>query len=74
MNAKDNLGKTPLIIAVEEKLPGIVKILLEAEENLDHVDINEYDNHMRSVLIHAILQENTDVLDLLFDDHETMRV
>ena len=35
MNAKDNLGKTPLIIAVEEKLPGIVKILLEAEENLD---------------------------------------
>lgn len=60
-NTKDNLGKTPLIIAVDEGNRAHVKELLSY-----HIDIEEKDNIGRTALMHAVQNNNLNITkDLL---------
>jgi len=72
INMKDINGKTPLMIAVEEKSSECIKILLSDDCMIFNVDINVKDYNGNSPLVNVIIKFNKsneleELIDLLIE-------
>lgn len=61
VNVRGEKGKTPLILAVEKKHVGLVKMLLEQE----HIEMDETDREGRTALLLAVELQQMEIVQLL---------
>lgn len=61
-NAENNIGETPLWIAIEEEHYGLVEMLCK------YADVNYKNKDAATALARAMYQENTSIIDLLIEN------